>query len=421
MKGIFDEYISEPIDSQYREIKEYNGVLTRREALFDLDELCYILNNRYSGKEYWERQGISFDKCYSDIKADIERMPEINIGDFCRFIHHAFDRGIVDAHLSFASPLTGRLHYAKKYAAYFADIIVERTGGRYLIVKSTDQNAKVGAAVHDIQHLYPTLAPAGKEYFLIGCRSWDPCKSIHVRINGTIAELKLHRCRAGTKRETGDVCLKESSVNGIPAVRSNCCDYVPPLNRDNDVLALGKKYSDSGRMIWNNLSNEGGYSRIPEGFVLGLNGYVACEEYCAKLISPITEKKNCRREWILTNSAEYDREKGTYDGTLYFLMNSDTASAGESSVLFAKSLRSVVFIGENSMGCNTFGNVASYQLTNSSMILRVPNMINLCKNPEDCVEGKGFTPDFWVDHPDVQEETVRWLSNPRTFMPNLAD
>lgn len=420
MDNIFDEYISASIDSRYREIRKYNGVLTQQQALFDLDELCYIMNNRYSGKEYWERRGISFDKCYSDIKAYIESMEEICIGDFCYFIHHAFDKGIVDCHLSFASPLTGRLHYAKKYAAYFADILVEKSKGKYFIIKSIDENAKVGAVIDDIKHLYPTLSPIGKEYFLIGCRSWNKCKSIHICINGDTVELKLHRCQADTKTEIGDVCLKESSANGISVVRSNCCDYAPPLTEDIDISAIGKKFSESNRIIWNNLSNEGGYSRIPKQFVLGLNGYVSSEEYCAKLISPITENKDCKREWVLTNSATYEREKGTYNGTLYFLMNSDTASSGESSVLFAKSLRNVVFIGENSMGCNTFGNVASYQLTNSNIILRVPNMINLCKNPGDCVEGKGFTPDFWVDNTDVQSEVVKWLTNPHSFMPNFT-
>lgn len=421
MNGIFDEYISASVDSHYRKIKNYNGILTQQQALYDFDELCYIMNNRYSGKEYWERHGISFDKCYSDIKAFIESMEEIYIRDFCYFIHHAFDKGIADCHLSFASPLTGRLHYAKEYAAYFADIIVEKSEGKYLVIISMDKNVNVGAVINDADSLYATLAPVGKAYFLIGCRSWDKCESISVRVNGKTTKVKLHRCRANAKTETADVCLKESSVNGIPIVRSNCCDYVSPLNIDHDISAIGKKYSHSSCIIWNNLSNEGGYSRIPEQFVFGLNGYVACEEYCAKLVSPITENKDCKREWIITNSAAYEREKGTYNGTLYFLMNRDTASSGESSVLFVKSLRNVVFIGENSMGCNTFGNVASYQLTNSNIILRVPNMINLCKNPGDCVEGKGFTPDFWVDNTDVQGEVVKWLNNPHSFIPNLAD
>jgi len=100
-------------------------------------------------------------------------------------------------------------------------------------------------------------------------------------------------------------------------------------------------------------------------------------------------------------------------------MNSDTASSGETSVLYAKSLKHAVFIGENSMGCNTFGNVASYQLKHSGIVLRVPNIINLCKNPGDCMEGKGFVPDYWVDHPDVQAQVIRWLQDRKSYMPNL--
>ena len=129
-----------------------------------------------------------------------------------------------------------------------------------------------------------------------------------------------------------------------------------------------------------------------------------------KLVSPITEKHDCRREWVqLSESLPYDRQKGTYNGTLIMLVNSDTGSAGETAVLYGKSLRNFILIGENTMGCNTFGNVASYELTNSHIICRIPNVINLCEEPADCMEGEGFTPDYWVDSVDVEGDVLRWI------------
>ncbi len=162
-------------------------------------------------------------------------------------------------------------------------------------------------------------------------------------------------------------------------------------------------------MILNYLSNKGGYNRITREFIQGLNGYAHLEEYSAKLISPITEGKDCKREWIMSNCQPYEYEKAMYEGTLYMLVNSDTGSSGESAVLYARSVKNLVLIGENTMGCNTFGNIASYVLANSGIVCRVPNMINLCKNPEDCQEGKGFEPDFWVDSIDVEEEVIKWI------------
>jgi hypothetical protein len=60
---------------------------------------------------------------------------------------------------------------------------------------------------------------------------------------------------------------------------------------------------------------------------------------------------------------------------------------------------------------NTFGNLASYRLSYSDIILRIPNTINLCKNPDDCIEGKGLTPDYWVDSEDVQSEVISCLNH----------
>lgn len=418
LHDIFKDYISKPIDSRYREIKKYSSVISTKQAVADLDEIFYITDNRYSGKDYWQRQGINFEKIYSNIKSFVESKEEIYISDFCREIHRCFDVGIVDSHFSFASPLTGRLHFIKKYSAYFAKIIVEKSDNRFIVIKSEDSSVKANDIVNDSDCLYPTLSPSGKYYYLVGCRSWVNQNSMKLKVNGKVCIVSLHKCKADSISEAGDICLRQSVIDNIPIIRSNCCDYVPPLKSDN-IINIGRRYKDYDLVIWNNLSNEGGYSKIPHDFLLGLNNYVCCEEYSAKLISPVTENKDCKREWILTDSDIIEREKGTYNGTLYFLMNSDTASSGETSILYSKSLRNSIFIGENSMGCNTFGNIASYQLTNSNIIMRVPNMINLCKNPDDCIEGKGFSPDYWVDNTDVQSEVIRWLRNNDTFSPTF--
>ena len=93
------------------------------------------------------------------------------------------------------------------------------------------------------------------------------------------------------------------------------------------------------------------------------------------------------------------------------LVNADTASAGESAVLYARSCKNLVVVGENTMGCNTFGNVASYMLPHSNIVCRIPNVINLCHTPDECIEGYGFTPDYWVDSDDIEGEVIKWLKN----------
>jgi hypothetical protein len=417
---ILSPYVSAPARTAYRKIKRYQAVLPRRQALRDLAQLRYIFDNRYCGKEHWERQGISFEQCYAQIQALVEAREEIRVGDFCRSIHAAFDIGIVDNHLCVLSPDTGRLHFSKVYAAFFADILAEKTGDAFTIVQSEDPQVKTGGAIADADCLFPTLSPPGRQFYLVGCRSWDMIDGMPLQVGAAALTVGVHRCGAAVKRESRDVCMERLQTGGIDIVRSNCCDYVHPLTKQADIVGVGRAYAGTQRLIWDNLSNEGGYSAIARDFIQGLNGYACCEEYCAKLTSPITRSRPCKRKWLLYDAQPCQPERGSYDGTLYFLMNSGTASSGETSVLYAKSLRKAVFIGENSMGCNTFGNTASYQLRHSGIVLRVPNIINLCRDPDDCAEGKGFTPDFWVDSPDVRAEVIRWLRNPESYMPGAG-
>jgi hypothetical protein len=414
---ILAPYISEPAKAPMKRVRIYRGVIPRRAALIDLAQLRYVIDNRYSGKEYWERKGISFEDCYAQISALIESRSEIYVSDFCRAIHNAFNVGIVDNHFCFASPMTGRLGFSKVYTAWFADILVEQISGTFIVAACKDQRITTGSRIINTECLFPTLSPAGREYFLVGCRSWEPIDSMRLQIDDAVVTVDVHKCRASATKKSGDICLAKEQKDGIDIVRSNCCDFVPPLDKKADIAVIGRTFADSDILIWDNLSNEGGYSRIPREFIHGLNGYVCCEEYSAKLTSPLIKGRPSKRKWILSDADACEPEKGKYNGTLYFLMNSDTGSSGETSVLYAKSLKHAVFVGENSMGCNTFGNVASYQLKNSGIVMCVPNMINLCRNPDDCVEGKGFSPDYWVDALDVQAEVIRWLKNREAYVP----
>ena len=135
LKEIFSEYISEAQMAEFRPVQTYCGIIEREQALQDIEQLIYIIDNRYCGKECWERKGIEFLDCYQEIRDFVLNEEEIYISDFCRAIHRAFDRGIIDNHFSFASPLTGRLGYHKQYAAYFADLLVEQRQNKFYGIK----------------------------------------------------------------------------------------------------------------------------------------------------------------------------------------------------------------------------------------------------------------------------------------------
>lgn len=391
-------------------VTKYNEKISKKQALDDLSALRYLMENRYCGWEYFENNGIVWETCFNRIESFVISQSSIYISDFCKTIHAAFNVGIVDNHLSFCSSVTGRVSYSKQYAAYFADFKVEQKEGVFYAIESRCSNIADGDIICAGNHIYPTLY----NQYLIGVRSFYPISAMDISVNGTPVPVSLHRCKAIHKTDSQDICLHYDVKHGIDILRSNCCDYVGEITENTNFEEIGKQFRDKKIVVLNYLSNDGGYNRITREFIRGLNGYSHCQEYSVNLHSPVTEGRSCNRRWETLSEAEpYDYSKAIFDGKLIMLVNGDTASAGESAVLYARSCKDFILIGENTMGCNTFGNVASYELKNSHIVCRIPNTINLCANPDDCMEGYGFTPDYWVDSDDVEGEVIKWIQ--KTF------
>ena len=410
MKDVFAPYLSPARQSQYLPVARAAGAITREQAAEDLFVLRYLMENRYCGWDYYQKQGLDWDNRFQTIQDNLDA--EVYISDFCRAIHKAFDVGIVDNHLSFCSPLTGRLSYGKQFTAYFTDFQVEETENGLFVVESTCPGVSVGDRIEAPDNLFPTLSSRERKRYLIGMRSFSPASHMAVTVNGHAIQVPLHRCKAIHKTEDREVCLRHAIKDGIDILRANCCDYVGGLTEDTDLVSLGRQFRGKAHLILNYLSNEGGYNRITRELIRGLNGYVHASEHSMKLISPVTEERDCERRWVQLSEAEpYDYSKAAYDGTLILLVNSDTASSGESAVLYARSCKNLLLIGENTMGCNTFGNVAGYELPHSHIVCRIPNVVNLCPDPNDCLEGYGFTPDYWVDSEDVEGAVLHWLKS----------
>lgn len=410
MRKIFQPYLSPPRPSSYQSVRKAASTISVEQASADLHTLHYLMENRYCGWDYYQKQGLSWDNSFQRLQDFLESESEIYISDFCRAIHKSFDAGIVDNHLSFCSPLTGRLSYGKQFTAYFADFQVEETENGYLVVDSTCPGVAIGDRIDATDNLFPTLSINKHKRYLVGVRSFTPAAELLLTVNGKPVRVPLHRCKAIHRTEDRDICLRHTTKDGIHILRANCCDYVGGLTEDADLAAMGKQFRDRDYLILNYLSNVGGYNRITREFIRGLNGYCHCSEHSIKLISPVTEEKDCERQWIVLSEAEpYDHAKAEFEGKLLMLVNSDTASSGETAVLYARSCKKLLLIGENTMGCNTFGNVTSYELPYSRIVCRIPNVINLCSDPNDCLEGYGFTPDYWVDSEDVEGEVLKWL------------
>lgn len=417
------EYIksTEEKKIEYKKIERasFLNVITKEEALEDFIHFKYIIDNAYSGKEYFENQGVDFEKCYHEIEEFINQSESVNLIELVRKYYHTFEDKVFDAHLSFS--FSGeRLRFVKSYSAYFADIVIEKKNDIdvYEVVSSKSDAIKAGDIIScEEKNLFPTLSPEGRSLYLFGIRSWDSTDNISASVNGKVINIPLHKCKAGQYKANSER-LKSYEKDGIPVVETPTFSIYKEDSSDldfiNELSECGKTLKDKNAVVWNILSNGGGNSNYPMSFINGLNEYAHWPSNYAVLSSPAINPNMENndgmfyRKWEHIHPAEpHDLSKGTYDGALYVLVNTKVASSGESAVSYAKSVRNCVLIGENTMGCGNFGDVISYKLPHSGMVMTVPYklFVGMFK------EGEGFTPDLWVDNEDVTGEVVKWLSD----------
>ena len=194
----------------------------------------------------------------------------------------------------------------------------------------------------------------------------------------------------------------------------------------NDMYTAGEKFKNKDIVIWDILANGGGTSNFPMKFIEGLNEYSNYKDSIALLRSHVIDSNYTHddgkyyREWDYWLNQPDDHTKAKFDGTLYVLMNGGNASSGEDATTYAHNVRNCVTIGENTMGCGTFGEVLFYELPHTKMIMQVASKIFAVENFK---EGEGYMPDYWVDNADVLGEVVRWIQKngaPRSSHPTIT-
>ena len=81
------------------------------------------------------------------------------------------------------------------------------------------------------------------------------------------------------------------------------------------------------------------------------------------------------------------------------------ASAGEGLIMRLSQAENVVLVGENSMGCLTFGNAGAHQLPHSKLMVWLPINFGLYLDKE-FREEEGLMPDLWVPAADAVNYAV---------------
>jgi hypothetical protein len=129
--------------------------------------------------------------------------------------------------------------------------------------------------------------------------------------------------------------------------------------------------------------------RVPE---LEEQGYGAKVEEFRGYAESIEEKKFKPYWWPYDVPEPQEIPSNT---TLIVLVDAKVCSSGEGFISYLHQVENVVFVGENSGGAVTYGQMSHHRLPNSQMLVGLPTSLNVFVDLE-YREEKGFLPDLWV-------------------------
>jgi hypothetical protein len=89
---VFSEYISslEPLPVDFMECKSVQYNLSKDDAMNDFELFRYLIDNAYSGKEYWEKQGISFLQRCERVQKQIQEQETIRLETLYNFMCYMY-------------------------------------------------------------------------------------------------------------------------------------------------------------------------------------------------------------------------------------------------------------------------------------------------------------------------------------------
>ena len=465
-------FVSMYVDSlsrnvSYKEIPDYIDkpcpkYITTNQTREDIEIFKYLIKIAYSGKAYWEKQGVDFSKCFRELKYLVKNSESDSIS-----VKQIED--IMYNHLKFINDGHSRIigfknrELKKRIMAYFTDLVIEKRNNKYFVLQSKLSDIMVGDEYIDsIKYLYKTLSKKDTEQYLIGLLEYDNPKFLKIRFKSGIYDLPLHQCRIGEVINTPNTpAFQVDSIKNIPILKIWKFSGKKHIEQIEEFVEYGKKLRNKDLFILNLIGNTGGYSEWGNKFIINLNDVVIDKSYVLWLHSPaicqsmgplknywmlkdmpdswytkdgfvtdscpqdtkvffdkmnsehIIQKENPLRYWEIENRNTKQYIEGAYKGKVIILSNHYNASAGETTLARIKSsVPNSIVIGENSCGAFVFSSKNSYCLKNSLIKLQLTKSLEI--HP-DCHGDKGFFPDFWLDSKEPVKEVLNWINNPETY------
>ena len=393
-------------------------------AAEDVERLFYLLNNGYSGYGYFVNVD-SFDEAKAGILRELRRQPVWN-GEELSSLIHRYLSFLRDRHLDI-----GGQEYAS-HEDFWYDTVFElrEDRGEYLFTSDGMEYTVVSINGESPNgYVFPSLNAEGDAVFRVGMLSYSSPQPLELRARSG-QEVRQWRIKLSRSQPRYSGIFAEKRVGGIPVVRIRSFGDHPREYIDS-FLDSASRYKGEPCLIVDIRGNGGGNEAWPKQWItrftgrqpnrvqvftelisetamigrsnsyalalhnvpeLSQQGYPAKVEEFRGYAESLDEGEFTPYWWPYVVPGPQEIHSPT---TLIVLVDANVYSSGEGFISYLQNVENVVFVGENSGGALTYGQMSHHRLPNSQMLIGIPTSLNVFVDLE-YREEKGFFPDLWV-------------------------
>jgi hypothetical protein len=324
----------------------YEKLLSKKQVIEDLDCLKLIIENKYSGVDYF--QNIDLSARIESAKNVAQDSTSLGLLSIINDIH----QGVVDAHLSYSI-------YSGESLRFFTPK-ENRVGLK--------QDIEEEVVLEEDKYVYfrpgflDSALSVGKQDFIKFISNNDKNIVLDLRGNGG-----------------GDDKFAEELVKALFTSTQN----VPVTER----IQVESPFQKAGFCI-----------------SLMIHEYTGAADFCKQVMEAISGRNVS--DVIPFSESRYSQvfkgaRSNEYNSKIVLLIDSACASSCETIVEKLSSHPNSVLLGQNTMGALHFSNAVTFMLPNSGVIAKVPTLFH--KYELDASEGVGYAPDVKLEFIDLDK------------------
>jgi len=409
--------------------------ISREEASEDVEYLFCLFSHGYCGYGYFMTKG-DFDEAKKSILRELEMKSMWSPDDFSQLIYDNLTF-IHDCHFH-----VGDYQYCSHEDFWYdTQLELSKTGGEYYF--TSDNTYKVVSINGEDpgEFMFPSLNAQGDPMYRLGVLSRSPPEPLVLtaHYNHEQHQFTIQLNRSDFEYFLKDI-VREDTIGGIPVIRirsfSDAAAYTEYIDQ---FFETAQKYKGESCLIIDIRGNIGGNALWAKTWVTRFTGWEPYDMYYyTEFISKTTAMGRVNLMEYLLNlfpdtyiyETEMDRFRAQTDAfekqytvphwtgpfspgdqvipndtTLIVVTNGKTGSAAELFINYLSQMESVVFVGENSAGCLTFGLANFHRLPHSKLLVQLPMSLSIPLDLE-FKEEKGFFPHLWIPAEDALNYAV---------------